>query len=118
MLLDSGEKLSQFRPRMAQMSDHERGDCTKHALVVPAHVLVVVVRAKVNDLRGRLGQPNGSVYGSPDSRVHAGRRQTFETLIPNDNISSLLPDRVVARLAGPRKDPSQDVEPPAGLFTL
>jgi hypothetical protein len=42
MLLDSGEKLSQFRPRMAQMSDHESGDCTKHALVVPAHVLVVV----------------------------------------------------------------------------
>jgi hypothetical protein len=46
----------------------------------------------MNDLRGRLGQPNGSEYGSPDPRVHAGRRQTLETLIPNDNISSRLPD--------------------------
>jgi hypothetical protein len=102
---------------MAQMSDHERGDCTKHALVVPAHVLVVVVRAKMNDLRGRLGQPNGSVYGSPDSRAHAGRRQTLETLIPNAAISNRLPDCRVVWLV-PERTHRRDVESPAGLFTL
>ena len=74
MLLDSGEELSQFRPRMSQMSDYERGDCTIHVLVVPAHVLDVVARVKMGNL-GRLlyayiGQPNRYVYGSPDSGVH------------------------------------------------
>jgi hypothetical protein len=79
---------------------------------------MVVVRAKMNDLRGAyIGQPNGSVYGSPDSRVHAGRRQTFETLIPNDNISSRLPDCRVVWLV-PERTHRQDVESPAGLFTL